>query len=271
MHNRYAINFHETFSLSRSSIEQVLDAADKIGYVNRDVLSRETLLGTRYQISMPNYAQRSGLLDSNRELTPFGCQVVAHDLSMSQLHTQWLMHYHLSAPHGPGTAFWNHLVVTRFRSGNILTGNEISEQIGAFTREHTGKEIAPRSLRSTATIFLGTYHKSDGLGALDILSKEDKEHCRVLEPFPPSPWTLAYALIDYWHAHYGDRLTINLKTLLAENGFASLFLLGEQPLEQILSELQQDGVLELYRVARPYQVVLLQTDLDFILEKLYQL
>ena len=264
----YSINFHESFSLSRSSISQVLDVARRFGEVNKNFLE-QTSLGRNYQKAMPRYARSCGLLDVKQQLTSFGTQVVDHDLGMAQIHTQWLMHYHLASPHGPGPAFWNYLVVTHFRSGNILAGNEISEQIGVFTWENTGKEMSSRSLRATATVFLGTYYKPDGLGSLGILSKIEKDQYRVQEVFPPDPWVIAYALLDYWQAHYGDRLTINLNDLTTEGGFASLFLLSEQQLEQILDRLQQENILELYRVAPPYQVVLLQTDPNMALEKLY--
>ena len=261
--------FHRTFSLSRPSIQQILSLANAGYPITKQALAQRTTLGTIYQESMPRYARGCGLLDEHKQLTSFGQLVADHDLDMAQLHTQWLMHYHLASPHGPGPAFWNYLVTTYFRSGNIFTGNEISEHIGAFTWENTGKEMSPRSLRATATVFLGTYYKPDGLGSLGILSKIEKDQYRVQGVFPPDPWVIAYALLDYWQAHYGDRLTINLNDLTTTGGFASLFVLSEQQMEQILDRLQQENILDLYRVAPPYQVVLLQTDPNIALEKLY--
>jgi hypothetical protein len=274
---RLGVTFHRTFSLIRPALTQVLQLATRTGELNggnegieRKLIRELTNLGTIYVEAMPRYCYGSGLLNQQYALTDFGNCVVQHDSMLEQEGTQWLMHYHLSAPQGPGPAFWHELVITRFRSGERFTGVEIADQIGAFVQTTTGKAIAPRSVRSTATVFLGTYHKLDGLGKLGILKEETKDSYRVLTPSSPPLWALAYALMDYWNAHYGQRLTINLSDLSTERGFASPFLLGEEQLLKALNELQTEGIVELYRVAQPYQVVLLQTNPAYALQRMYQ-
>lgn len=263
------LTFHRTFALSRPSLAQILALVKDGLPVTKEMLSSRTSLGTIYQEAMPRYAYRVGLLDGHQQLTQFGHSVAQSDLHQDALGTQWLLHYHLSAPHGPGPAFWHELVVTHFRSGNRFTAEQVNQQLAAFVRTTSGRQLAARSLCATTTVFLRTYIRSDGLGKLGIIEKTGRDHYRVSSPPTPPHWALAYALMDYWQAHYGGRLTVNLADLLTERGFAALFLMGEAQLLSVLTTLQEEGVVELYRVAPPFQVVLIQPDPELALRRLY--
>ncbi len=262
-----SLTFHRTFSLSRSSIAKVLRLAQEKPGFNKDDLATHTDLGTIYQEAMPRYAYRAGLLDKKNHLTLFGRFAAAHDPALEKPGTQWLLHYHLSAPHRP-TAFWHHLVVRRFLTGNTFTAADLTNDLSEFLRREAGKDPAPRSVRSTVTVFTGTYLKSDGLSRLGLLEETEKETYRVPATSLPPLWALGYALAEYWQAHYGDRLTVNLDDLSGEN-FAGLFLLGESGFTELLIQLKQEGMIDLHRIAQPYQVVLLQPSLEFALERLY--
>ena len=261
------LTFHRTFSLSRSSVAKVLRLAQENPGFNKDDLATHTDLGTIYQEAMPRYAYRAGLLDEKNRLTPFGRFAAAHDPALERPGTQWLLHYHLAAPHGP-TAFWHHLVVRRFLMGNTFTSSDLINDLSEFLRREAGKEPAPRSVRSTVTVFIGTYLKSDGLKRLGLLEETQQETYRVpAAPLPPL-WALGYALAEYWQAHYGERLTVNLDDLSGEN-FAGVFLLSERGFTELLVQLKQEGMIDLHRTAHPYQVVLLQPSPEFALERLY--
>ncbi|NPV84910.1 MAG: DUF4007 family protein [Anaerolineae bacterium] len=268
MISTYSLTFHRTFSLSRTSISKVLSLAkNKPGFKTSE-LQLYTDLGTIYQEAMPRYASRAGLLEEKKNvLTPFGKTVAEHDPSLEKLDTQWLLHYHLAAPHGV-TAFWHFLVRKRFLSGNIFTASDLVDDLKHFLLEHTGKTPAQDSIRSTAAIFSGTYLKSDGLGRLELLEQMQERTYRVGYPNPPSAQVIGYALTDYWKAHYDGRLTINLDDL-THGDFAAIFLLGEESLTQILLQLKQEGMLDLYRISHPYQVVLLQPEPELALQRLY--
>lgn len=261
------LTFHRTFAFSRSSVSKVLRVAhNKPGFKKSD-LATSTDLGTIYQEAMPRYAYRAGLLDEKNHLTPFGRFAAEHDPALEKPGTQWLLHYHLAAPHGP-TAFWHRLVTRRFLSGNTFTSADLTADLTDFLRREAGKDPAPRSVRSTVTVFTGTYLKSDGLNRLGLLAEDGKETYRVPSISALSVWALGYALAEYWQVHYGERLTVNLDDLAGEN-FAGLFLLGESGFTDLLIQLKQEGVIDLYRIAHPYQVVLLQPNPEFALERLY--
>lgn len=263
-----SLTFHRTFSLSRSSVAKVINLAQNNPGFKRDDLAEGTDLGTVYQEAMPRYAFRAGLLDERNHLTLLGRFVAQHDPALEKPATQWLLHYHLAAPHG-ATAFWQHLVQRRFVPGNTCTAQNLSDDLVAFLAEKAGKSPAPRSVRSTVTIFTGTYLKPDGLGRLGLLEETAKETYRVLLAEAPEMWALGYALADYWRARYGGRLTVNLDDL-TEGDFAAVFLLGAERLIQLLVQLKQEGMLDLYRIAHPYQAVLLQPNPEYALQKMYE-
>lgn len=267
MLNKLAISFHESLTLSRDSIAQIIENAWRRGALDRKFLVN-TSLGTNYQKAMPRYAIRGGLLTPDNYLTALGRFSAQHDPRLERSATQWLMHYHLSAPHG-STAIWHFLVRQRFVPGNIFTADDLLTDLSGFLAAETGKVPAPRSMRSTVTIFTGTYLKPDGLGRLGLLEERSDATYGVPAVDAPEIWALGYALADYWSANYNGRLTINLDDLV-HGDFAAIFLLGEDRLTQLLLQLKQEGMVDLYRISRPYQVVLLQPSIEYALKRLYE-
>ncbi|MGB9586373.1 MAG: DUF4007 family protein [Anaerolineales bacterium] len=261
-----SLTFHRTFSFSRSSISMIIRLAYEDPLYKQSDLANKTSLGTIYQEAMPRYAYRAGLLNEKHRLTAFGNVVAQYDPHMERLSTQWLLHYHLAAPHRP-TAFWHFFVTKFFIPGNSFSASELTYGLEDFLLRQSGKKLAPKSVRSTVTAFTGTYLKSDGLNRLGILEESAKETYYVSTVSPPPVWALGYALVDYWQAHFGARLTVNLDDLVRD--FAVLFLLGENGFTELLLKLKQEGLLDLYRISRPYQVVLLQPNTQFALDKIY--
>lgn len=279
---RLGTAFHEGFSLIRPAVAAVLEVVEGIrpeatSISLADLLKERTTLGANYIRSMPRYAFGSGLLAGtarNRTtLTAFGNQVRLHDPYLNHPATQWLMHYYLSAPSGLGSPFWSYLITRGLRVGDELERSQVAWEIARIAEEDTGKPLATRTAQTTATIFLGTYSKSDGLGPLGILRPIEAEKgvsYRVQEPVLPPLWSVAYALADYWEATWGQQVTVNLAELTEPGAFASVFLSGSDQLDQTLGRLQQQGVLEVYRAAPPYQVVRLWSDKNVLLERLYE-
>jgi hypothetical protein len=179
------------------------------------------------------------------------------------------MHYHLSAPHGPGPAFWHEFVKARFITGSEFTSEELIAQLSDFFVRSEGKPLAERSARSTVTVFLGTYLKPDALGHLGILEKVGDGRYQVLAPKSPPAWACACALLDYWQAQYREFVTISQDTLLEPGGLADLLMIGGSHLSTVLRAMEGAGYVEMYRVAPPYQVVLLRQDSEPLLERMY--
>lgn len=271
--------FHETFALSRPALTQIMAVAQAsdlremptTSEDRRALLRKETSLGTNYIKAMPRYGWGAGLLDTKVQLTPFGAMAHSRDPLLESLATQWLMHYHLSAPHGPGPAFWHNLVVTRFFPGDEFETDDIENEIAAFVERTEGKSLSRNSVRPTATAFLGTYSKPDGLGKLGILEQVGIRRYRVADVDPPPVWAFGAALVDYWRARFSDYLTLDLEQISSPGKLGAIFLLSPGRVNMLLSEMQTDGYVELHRLAPPYQVVLLKPNPEIMLRRMYDI
>lgn len=267
---RIGTMFHETFSLSRPAISTVLSVINTVDLSQglHATLRDHTHLGKNYVKAMPQYARGCGLLTMDNQLTVFGSHALRFDPLLDTQATQWLMHYYMSAPHGPGPGFWHEFVQSRFRYGDEFTKNSLADQLIDHISTVELKELKLDSANSAANAFVGTYTKDDGLRRLGIIESVN-ERFRILEPDPPSVWVFAVALLDFWQYQFPNQVTINLDELYTDGGLTSIFMIGAGRINQYLRSLQQEGIVDVYRVAPPYQVVLLNPDATFVLDRLY--
>lgn len=270
---RIDTTFHETFALSTPAIASVLSLCDEHeGEVTADLISDLTTLGPNYVKAMPRYARGCGLLEMDSfALTPFGRAVISHDRNLMRTETLWLMHYHLSSPHGPGPAFWNHLITSTLRIGISIERSNISKAIGDYVTATFGKRLGTRTIESTATAFLGTYAKSDALGKLGLVTatEEAKGQYEVRQPDLPPAWVLGYALADYWENCSPDSSELLLKDLGRPDGLAGLFLMGPGMLGTLLAELQSAGAVGIKRDAPPFVITKLWQHREELMDRVY--
>lgn len=267
--------FHEDISLSRQSLSKIVkavfenhDLQSASQTVRRELLSESTSLGANYVKAMPYYARGCGLMSPKYELTTFGNFAFSHDEQFDLASTQWIMHYHLSTPHGPGPIFWYQVVKKFFFSGNLFSKDDVSDFIGNFIWQSENKVISARKIQSTATKLLNAYTNSEGLGKLKILEITDSGRFSVQSPVVPSVWVIGYALLDFWKAQYPEKIGVSLDVLM-NNGFPQLFLMAKSDLDEALRIMQDHQYVDVHRTAPPYQVMLLRQDPLPILEKIY--
>lgn len=276
---RVGTSFHETFALNRPAIASVIDIVSRVDDEQSltEQLREQTNLGTNYVKAMPRYARASGLMEfKGVALTPLGQHVLNHDPTLTLPQTQWLMHYHLCAPHGPGPNFWHELILALPEWPLPFGKADVVAEVGRSTQAEDGKELAERSISSTATVFLGSYTKSDALGPLGLIEKvknpenEDRgTGLYTLEtPVSPPPGVVGYALAHYWAGQYPNDQTQSIEKLAEPNGFAGLFLMGAFELNRALRALERQGICELWMVAPPYQITRLPAA-ETLLEGIY--
>lgn len=269
--NRVGTVFHESFSLNRPAISQILEiASNSSGKVDFNRIRNGTNLGNNYVKAMPRYAVGAGLLaEKSYRLTSFGQHVYQHDPNLNHPSTQWLMHYHLSAPLGPGPLFWHFLVTRNLFPGKTLDRPVLIKSAQNHLLETDGKELNERSARTLITVFLGTYSKPDGFGKLGLLT-ETSSGFTVVEPTLPNQWVIGYALAHYWASTWPQFRQIELDALEHSWGFTSLFPVSRSQLHQGLKSLQTEGLLELVQVAPPYQILQRWQAPDVFLAKIYE-
>lgn len=269
---RLGLTFHRTFSLSRYSISQIIQLSRINENQQKKKISRIEIeklnLGSIYIEAMPRYGIGSGLLDINNYPTLFGKYVLSNDPLLDGYKTQILMHYHLSAPHGPGPEFWHEIVKKYFYPGNIFSHQELCEHIGNSIWIKEGKILSERAVKSTATVFLGTYTKTEGLGKLGILTQTNSGRYQVNKPILPSSCVIAVALLDYWAAQFPGHISITLDKLL-DSDFNDLFMMSKNELDESLRELQERGILKIYRSSPPFQVVQISHDPEPLFKEIY--
>ncbi len=265
---RLGLTFHRTFPLNRHSVNLIIRKVVDVGGPLSDEELRDTGLGEVQVPAMRRYAVGCGLLTRRGTLTEFGQRAAKADLDLGQPATLWLMHYHLSAPQGPGPLFWHALVTRHLQPGAMVDRQKVARWIARTLQEAGKEEPTERALQSTATVFLGGYANTEGLGALQMV-KRTKNGYEVCQPDPPPVWVFAYALADYWEHHYPNQVTINLDSLSEPGGLAKIFWLDAGTLSRYLQTLKQEGVIDLYRVAPPYQVVKLWDNRHTLLERIY--
>lgn len=273
--DRIGTAFHETFALNLGAIAAVLRVCDEHdGDLNPETIRKEsdTTLGSNYVTSTTMYARGAGLLElGSYKLSSFGRLVRAHDPNLIMLPTLWMMHYHLSAPLGPGPGFWNHLITKTIRIGSTVKRNEISRAISEYVEQHAQKCLAPRTLDSTATAFLGTYQKTDALGRVGLMGGDDTGiNYEITQPEIPPVRTVACALTHYWEDLGTGASELLLKDLASQQGFAGLFCIGRGMLGALLSEMQSIGYVTVRRDAPPFVVTRGWNDPEEIRGSLYE-
>ena len=267
--------FHESFALNRPAVAKILElSADIEGGFNREQLRENSNLGTNYVKAMPRYTVGSGFIeDQTYMLTTLGRFVFEHDPYLNQFATLWLMHYHLSAPKGPGPLFWHYLVSQKLSYGELLDPNECMESVRTYLKSVDGTDLADRSARTLITVFVGTYTKEDSLGGLQLIEEAGDDEGKgywLKEPDQPTVGAVGFALAHYWESVWGQANMIPLSELTQPGGFADLFFLSGFQLNGILRELASHGLLSLLQVAPPHQVSRGWEDKHIFLRYLYE-
>lgn len=265
---RVGTGFHETFKLDRSRLIDVLQLAkehderteDERGFTKADLDNSGTALGPNMRRAFPRYGVATGLLDQEGAryvLTDFGRLALQYDPTLSDAATQWLMHYHLAAPQGKGPLFWNLAIVKAVASRDYLTRQDVESSIEETQASLRDGSVSPRLIQSTATIFFGTYTDTAGLSRIDLM-RPDLEASERYDLAPPSNsapiWAFGFTLVDHWKTVWQDQLTVSLDRMQEPGSPASLLFLEQAAVGAYLDVLQQEGLIELYRIAPPFQM-----------------
>lgn len=267
---KIGITFHETLKLRRSNLSQALECIEN-GVTDQEEIYKQTSLGANEAKTVLNFLRACGLLNWEKELTPFGKTVLKYDRSFSSISTQWIFHYFLCAPHGLAPGFWGHIVTRHFLPGDTVSSEVAISTIKEYLDSSDQKMVNEGTLQSTVNVFFKAYNESDGLGNLNILedNQTQPQSYTVAEP-EEIPWrVMAYLLADFWEANWGQTLSIPHAQINADEGPAPLMLLNSGQMNQLMKSMQEAGILEISRVSRPWTVLRKWTNKEELLEAVY--
>src|SRR6185295_8580035 len=189
--NKLGTAFHESFPLNRDGIRQIFQAIAEHGNdptkssLTFDDFRKFTSLGTNHVKSFRRYAYGLGLIDEKERLTRFGQIAMEHDPNFNLPDTQWAMHYNMSSAHKCGPAFWTEIVTAHLHPNSELKRDALAQLITDLVSEQGVKQISWETAQRTATVFLTSYSKTDGLGSLNILHHEGGRY--LVEERPTAP------------------------------------------------------------------------------------
>lgn len=268
---RIGLAFHEGFAFVRSSVADVLSVAGRkpLGTkLNHKMLRQETTLGKNYAKAMPRYCQGAGLLDHKNELTAFGRRVYQCDPHLERPESLWLCHYNLAAAEGPGPEFW-HL----FAAKHLLVGDELkTTNLGSLLMElseDSGNPVAERTASTAASVFLGTYSRSDCLGGLGLLEAQEAGSYLVRDAESPPPLVVAYVIGEYWQRNLTNQASVWIDEFNKAGGPAQVLLMGLGQVNQAMRELSRMGIATVQLSQPPYQFSPLWKSQDELLDRIY--
>jgi len=274
--SRLGPSFHRTFALNRPAIADILrlashlqKASEKGRVLDFGLIEKNTTLGPVYISSMRRYLYGVGLVDKQERVTEMGARIAAVDPSLQSLTTCWLMHYRLSCKHGVGPSFWGKLACDLLRPGDILQRCQVAAAVRQAVSDAGERDVNDRTANQAATVFLGTYTKSDALGPLGMLEQQADGSFIVNEPSLPSLLTFAYILSDYWQANWGEVPGVHVSRVTEPGGPASLLMMGSGTVNRYLRDLQAAGFATVQRHMPPFQLNRNWPGPEVFLERLY--
>jgi len=268
---RVGLAFHEGFSFVRSAVAEVLSVArSKVPGEKLDfkLLRRETTLGRNYIKAMPRYCVGAGLLDHKNELTALGRRVSEFDPHLERLETLWLCHYNLSAIEGPGPEFWHLLVANHLHMGEELRTPALGDVLRLFAAGN-GNPVAERTAFTAASVFLGTYARSECLGGLCILESRDAGTYLVKDVCSPPPLVFAYVVSDYWQRYLANQTSVWIDEFNKDGGPTEVLLMGLGQVNFAMRELSRMGIATVQLTQPPFQFSPLWKKREEILDRIY--
>jgi hypothetical protein len=168
------------------------------------------------------------------ELTPAGALIAEHDPALTDLGTQWLLHYYLATEQEERSEAW-HVLFNQFLSkGSTFSSAEYQ----AYFANVMGDEVSNRSaVKKDPISVLFTYTNPKSLADLALLTKQKhvprhegkmyvvgkppqearrSEGSVPASPHYPDSLLIGFMLFDWWKRHYDYSNTLRFSQLCEE-------------------------------------------------------
>lgn len=200
------------------------------------------------------------------EVTPFGSLASVHDPTLTDLGTQWILHYYLCTEHVERSDAWKVLINQFLSPGVPFT----SEEFCSYFASVMGGQAKNRSaLNKDPLVALSTYVRPQALGRIGLLTK-DKSNYRVGSPHLPSILVIGFLLLDWWQAIYSQNNTLRFSQLCQEDGSVGRVCQIDAPqVKRIVGELTGFGYLSFSETQHEPVNRLFHEPPESLLEKYY--
>lgn len=259
--NRLTDNFHGNLAGESGKLFVALQAVwsqypDKT--TSKDLESL-TDLGVKMRPAYLNWLRGFGLATSAPKgggvvPTEFG-KLVAESKLLEGSDVQWLMHYFMAAPSGPGPQFWHDAVCHFSALRAPFTKTD-------WTDYFNSRPVVADSVEKQWPRFRDAYVSEmlSNLRLIRVMGNSGSD----LEFDPPirrcGANVFACVLIDHWMVHWSDLVSVEIERLFEDGGIADVMLLTRDDVDEYLGELASHGLVDVFRIAPPYQITRRWTD-----------
>jgi len=236
------MGFYQNFSLDLQRLSRALSCIQADPEMSHTALAQCMSENQPVAEGFSGWLRHTGLATSTSpyQLTAFGELASQYDSTLTDLGTQWILHYYLATDHTELSEAWYVLINEFLSPGMTFT----SEQFQSYFINVRGSQTKNRSaLNKDPQTALGTYVRSQALGRLGILTKLNATY---MAGYPNLPHILVvgYILLDWWQHRYIQTNTLRFSQICREAGSPGrICLANSQQVRQFVVELTGLGYL----------------------------
>ncbi len=173
-------------------------------------------------------------------LSAVGTLIAAHDPTLSQPGTLWLLHYHLASDTGERAEVWYRLFNEFATPGMSFTRTELQTYVERVIQEAPPNTTA---VAKDANEAIKCYTRPDALGDLQLLRQVQKDQYETRTAHEPDPSIVAFVLFDSWSRRFPGIDTLRLTQVCQEPEMPGrIFLARREQVLHWLSTLQARGL-----------------------------
>jgi hypothetical protein len=213
------LGFYQYFNLDLQRLSSALRCIQQDPEMSHTELARCMSVNRAVAYGFSVWLHHTGLACKGQQkavkhrLTAFGELAYQYDPALSDIGTQWILHYYLATKREEASDAW-YVLVNEYLPHRL---HFTLKQFQTFFSNAIGGEAKNRlALDKDPPAALSTYTRADILGQLHILEKQDKGTYTVGQPLYPSIFIVGYMLLDWWQYHYNQTNTLRFSQLCEE-------------------------------------------------------
>lgn len=243
------LGFHRGFNLTLERLSSALHCIGQNSTATHEQLGICMGVNTPVSKGFVAWLLHTGLITvqpstnlgkSSYQYTDVGKLVQQYDPNLSNIGTQWILHYFLASEHSERSDAW-YLFINQFLlPGQFFTSRQFKDY---FANMMGASAENQKALAQDPTYALYTYTRIESLGRLGII-REQPDGYTCVRPSQPHSFVVAFVLLDWWKCHYDQTDTLRISQLCQEPGsIGRIFQANAQQVKQIVADLSQLGLL----------------------------